>query len=202
MIETFIRNLQGSDLFIRSQLVVTQIQTNIRLRRMLWGVVYILVLYLYLIISDALEITQNDSEGMQKSLFRFAKYENRMDWDELLDHELKVGRQLQDRLWTAASPGLAEADFQTFLQQVLQDNQMDHMLLKLGEARAMQFNAAEYWIIQAEVTGTIDRGRVLKLISDLASHNRLVKVERFTYSPERGKRVNLLLTAYFKRTIT
>lgn len=174
-----------------------QTAANPRLRWMLWGVLYIFLLYFALSLGEWRAEQQQAISQLQRTAQKLEQLKSQTEWPERLVAEQQAGQQLSERLWKAQSAGLAEADLQNFLRQQLNSYQGDGLRLRLAPTESITLGGESLFKVSTEVTAVIQASQIDAFTRALAEDNRALVVERFSYSPQRGGQLSFLVTAYF-----
>lgn len=121
-------------------------------------------------------------------------------WGERRDAAKASRVQLESRLWSASSRGLAQADVQTWLNALLK-------VARLGEARMQVEPPREVegqpglWQVTARVEGPFTASGLLALLHAVETDERLTVVEQLEAREGRQPRFQLLLVAYFRALV-
>lgn len=174
-----------------------QTAENPRLRWMLWGVLYIFLLYFALSLGEWRAEQQQGINQLQRTALKLEQLKAQTQWPERLLAEQQVGEQLSERLWKAASPGLAEADLQNYLRQQINNHRGDGLRLRLAPTETLRVGSETLFKVSAEVSAVIQVAQIDAIMRALAEDKRALVVERFSYSPQRNGQIGLLVTAYF-----
>lgn len=174
-----------------------QTATNPRLRWMLWGVVYIFLLYFALSLGDWRAEQQQSINQLQRTSLKLNQLEAQTQWPEHLLAEQQIGQQLSERLWKAKSPGLAEADLQNYLREQINNHQGEGLRLRLAPTETLAVGSKTLFKVSVEVSAVIQVTQIDALMRALAEDQRALVVERFSYSPQRSGQLGLLVTTYF-----
>ncbi len=174
-----------------------QAGANSRLRWMLWAVLYIFLVYFALSLGEWRAEQQQGINQLQRTASRLEQLQAQTQWPERLTQEKAVGEQLGQRLWQAATPGLAEADLQNYLRQLIASRNGDALRLRLAPTETQLIGGKTLYKVSADLSAVINVAQIDLLMRALAEDKRALLVERFSYSPQRGGQLGLLVTAYF-----
>lgn len=174
-----------------------QTSANPRLRWMLWGVLYIFLVYFALSLSDWRAEQQQSINQLQRTAIKLQQLESQTEWPERWAAEKQVGIKLHERLWRAKSAGLAEADLQNFLRYLVTSHNGDGLRLRLAPTETLDLGGETLFKVSAEVSATLSPLQIDNLMRALAEHPQAVVVERFSYSPQRSGVLGMLVIAYF-----
>ena len=174
-----------------------QTGANPRLRWMLWGILYIFLIYFALSLGEWRAEQQQSIDQAQRTMVKLDQLESQTEWPERWDAEKEVGAQLRQRLWTATSIGLAEADLQNFLRDLINNLNGEDLRMRLAPTEAVIIGGKSLFKVSADLSAMIPVTQADSFMRALAEHPQSLVVERFSYSPQRGSQINMLITAYF-----
>jgi hypothetical protein len=174
-----------------------QANANPRLRWMLWGVLYIFLMYIALSLGEWRAEQQQGINQLQRTAIKLEQLQSQTEWPERQIAEREVGVQLGQRLWKAKTPGLAEADLQNYLRQLMGNHNVDGLRLRLAPTETLVIGGETLFKVSADVSAVIGIAQIDLLMRAMAEDKRALLVERFAYSPQRAGQLSLLVTAYF-----
>lgn len=174
-----------------------QASANPRLRWMLWGVLYIFLMYFALSLGEWRAEQQQGINQLQRTASKLQQLKSETEWPERQVAETEVARQLSQRLWKAKTPGLAEADLQNYLRQLMANYNADGLRLRLAPTETLVLGGESLLKVSADVSAVMGVAQIDSLMRAMAEDKRALLVERFAYSPQRGGQLGLLVTAYF-----
>ncbi len=174
-----------------------QASANPRLRWMLWGILYIFLMYFALSLSDWRAQQGQSINQLQRTAIKLEQLESQTEWPQRWADEKQVSEQLNKRLWKATTPGLAEADLQNYLRNLLNNHNADGVRLRLAPTETLVIGGESLFKVSAEVSGVIGSTRINAFMRAMAEHPQILLVERFSYSPQRAGQLSLLVTGYF-----
>lgn len=174
-----------------------QANANPRLRWMLWGVLYIFLMYFALSLGDWRVEQAQSINQLQRTVIKLEQLESQTEWPERWADEKTISAQLNQRLWRATTPGLAEADLQNYLRLLMNTHNVEGLRLRLAPTETLVLGGETLFKVSADVSGVIDPTQINSLIRTIAEHPQVLLVERFSYSPQRAGQLNLLVTGYF-----
>ncbi|WP_062059902.1 hypothetical protein [Cellvibrio sp. OA-2007] len=174
-----------------------QANANPRLRWMLWGVLYIFLIYFALSLGEWRAEQQQGINQLQRTAVKLQQLKSETEWPEREAAETEVAQQLSQRLWKAKTPGLAEADLQNYLRQLMANYNVDGLRLRLAPTETLVLGGETLLKVSADVSAMIDVAQIDPLMRAMAEDRRALLVERFAYSPQRAGQLSLLVTAYF-----
>ena len=174
-----------------------QANANPRLRWMLWGVLYIFLMYFALSLGEWRAEQQQGINQLQRTAVKLQQLKSETEWPERQAAETEVAQQLSQRLWKAKTPGLAEADLQNYLRQLMANYNVDGLRLRLAPTETLVLGGETLLKVSADVSAVIGVVQIDPLMRAMAEDKRALLVERFAYSPQRAGQLSLLVTAYF-----
>lgn len=174
-----------------------QANANPRLRWMLWAVLYIFLIYFALSLGEWRAEQQQGINQLQRTASKLQQLKSETEWPERQAAETEVAQQLSQRLWKAKTPGLAEADLQNYLRQLMAIYNVDGLRLRLAPTETLMLGGETLLKVSADVSGLIGVVQIDALMRAMAEDKRTLLVERFAYSPQRAGQLSLLVTAYF-----
>jgi hypothetical protein len=173
-----------------------QVSTNPRLRWMLWGILYILMYFALSLGEWRAEQVQGINQ-LQRTAIKLEQLESQTEWPQRWVDEKQVSEQLNKRLWKATTPGLAEADLQNYLRNLMNNHNADGVRLRLAPTETLVIGGETLFKVSAEVSGVISSAQINTLMRAMAEYPQVLLVERFSYSPQRAGQLSLLVTGYF-----
>ena len=174
-----------------------QTSANPRLRWMLWGVLYIFLMYFALSLGEWRAEQAQSINQLQRTAIKLEQLESQTEWPQRWADEKQVSQQLNNRLWKATTPGLAEADLQNYLRNLMNNYNADGVRLRLAPTETLVVGGETLFKVSADVSGVIGSAQINAFLRAMAEHPQVLFVERFSYSPQRGGQLSLLVTGYF-----
>lgn len=179
-----------------------QASANPRLRWMLWGILYIFLIYFALSLGDWRAEQQQSINQLQRTAIKLDQLESQTEWPQRWEAEKATGTQLQQRLWKATTIGLAEADLQNYLRNLINNHNGDGLRLRLAPTETVVLGGESLFKVSADVSAVINATQIDNLMRAMAENPQSLLVERFGYSPQRTGQFNMLVTAYFSSAET
>jgi hypothetical protein len=134
---------------------------------------------------------------LQRTAIKLEQLESQTEWPQRWVDEKQVSEQLNKRLWKATTPGLAEADLQNYLRNLMNNHNADGVRLRLAPTETLVIGGETLFKVSAEVSGVISSAQINTLMRAMAEYPQVLLVERFSYSPQRAGQLSLLVTGYF-----
>lgn len=179
-----------------------QANANPRLRWMLWGILYIFLIYFALSLGEWRVEHQQEINQLQRTINKLEQLESQTEWPQRWTAEKEVGAQLQQRLWKAKTAGLAEADLQNYLRDLINNHNADGLRLRLAPTETVVIGGESLFKVSADVSAVLGIAQIDNLMRSMAEHPQALLVERFAFSPQRTGQLNMLVTAYFSAADT
>ena len=181
-----------------------ELETNQRLRVLLYAVVLVFVFYCVLVASDYRQASARAYTTAQSQIARleaFSKERDDSTYQQRLEEEERVAQRLSTWFWQAGSTGLAEADFQAWLQKQASEAGLESTRLTLSELSREDWLIEPVWKLEAEISARADSEAVVAMLAALAQSEQRVMIDQLRYAKGRSRdrnRLSLLLVAYFQ----
>ena len=167
---------------------------NRRVRLMTWLAIYVAIIWLIVVLIETGDDRSKKAGQLAVQQQVISTYESIEDWSQRLAHEQDANKGMRERCWKGETPGVASADIQTFLQQLLIEHDIKSMRLKLSEPIELPSTDLALWSIKAEVTGKADKFNFPPLIAALEFGDKKFQISRLQHLDKRGGLINLLMT--------
>lgn len=174
-----------------------QCANNPRLRWMLWGILYLFLIYIALVLGEWRVQGESSIKQLQRTAIKLEQLENQTNWEQRWIDEKAITGQLLSRLWKADTEALAEADFQNYLRKLFSDHGSDAFQLRLAPTEVLNVGNKTLFKVSADVSAMIPSTRIDSFIVAMAEKPQVLVVERFGYGAQRSGQVNLLASAFF-----
>jgi hypothetical protein len=180
-----------------SQLLI-EMRKNTRLRFGLWFIIAILITYVILVLNDYQVELKRDYQNALTRLNQLQALAQQTQWPERALQVQDLRTQLEARLWQANTKGLAQAIFQSWLQEEMFFAQVKQPRLKVENAVEVPKNP-NLWRVSAELKGIFVQKRFYSLLLEIAKSPRTIVTERLDIRQSSPPRFTLVLVAYFKK---
>jgi hypothetical protein len=177
---------------------VTELRKNTRLRFGLWFIIAIIMTYSILVLNDYHVQLKQDYHTALTRLNKLQGLAKQTLWPERAVQVQDLRTQLEARLWQANTKGLAQAIFQSWLQEEVFFAQIKQSRLQVETAIEVPKNP-NLWYVSAEVKGIFVQKRFYSLLLEIAKSPRTIVTERLDIRQSSPPRFTLILKAYFKR---
>lgn len=174
-----------------------QLQSNQRLRWMMWGIAYIVVFYFSLVLNDWRQEQNQKVEQLQRTSVRLDQLKHQTQWPERWAQEKTVAEQLRAKLWETQSEGLAEADVQNYLRKLMTDHQAQNYRPRLAQPERITLGGEELIKVKAEVTSSVAVDQIDHLLKTLADNPKRIAIEQFNYHPQSNGQLTMHVSVYF-----
>ena len=175
-----------------------EVRRNDRVRWGLWAILTILLFYVVLVLADVNSELKSKYQAATTKLADVNGVATQDQWVERAHLTTAVRAELMDRLWQSRSEGLAQAMFQTWLDQQMTG-------FKLSELRTQMLpvepigGRLDLWKVTARLQGEVNLSALQRFIFRLENNAQVVVVESMTLRNQRAKTVDLTVTAWFTR---
>jgi hypothetical protein len=174
-----------------------QLQSNQRLRWMLWGIAYIVIFYLSLVLSDWRQEQNQKVEQLQRTSVRLDQLKNQTQWPERWEQEKAAAEKFRAKLWETQSEGLAEADVQNYLRKLMADHNAQNYRPRLAPPERITLGGEELIKVTAEVTSSVAVDQIDHLLKVLADNPKRISMEQFNYHPQSNGQLTMHISVYF-----
>lgn len=182
---------------VLSQLL-TELRKNTRLRIGLWFIITIMMTYIMLVLNDYHVQLKRDYHNVATRLNQLQGIAQQTQWPERAIQVQELRTQLEARLWQANTKGLAQAIFQSWLQEEMFFAQIKQSRLQVETAVEVPQNP-KLWRVSAELKGIFVQKRFYSFLLEIAKSPRTIVTERLEIHQSSPPRFSLVLTAYFKK---
>ena len=178
--------------------LITELRRNTRLRVGVWAIVAIILTYTVMVVNDYHKQLQADYDKALAHLNQLQSIAKQTQWAERASKAQELRTQLAARLWQADTKGLAQAIFQTWLQEEIFFARIEKPQLHVEEAVDVA-KYPQFWQVTAKLKGAFVPKRLISLLSAIAKHPQLVVTERLNIRHHRKKPTFIfIVSAYFQ----
>ncbi len=174
-----------------------QLQSNQRLRWMIWGIAYIFIFYFSLVLNDWRQEQNQKVEQLQRTSVRLDQLKHQTQWPERWEQEKAVAEKLRVKLWETQSEGLAEADVQNYLRKLMTDHKAQNYRPRLAPPERITLGGEELIKVKAEVTSSVAVDQIDHLLKALADNPKRISIEQFNYHPQSNGQLTMHVSVYF-----
>ena len=179
-------------------------KANPRLRVGIWLCIAILWFYGILHMQEATVAKTKEYDALVKRSFRSHTTADQKVWHGRLEDARAIEKSLANRLWQEQTQGLAQAAFQDWLVQALQQTTITKSQLAVvaqegpkpaGENKKNE----EIWKISARVAFDFNPKTFTQFIDKLAGHEKWIVLETLTVRNSPSPRAEMTLVTYFAK---
>ena len=175
--------------------VYTEFGANNRLRLGAWSIAFILLLFLALLQGERMVAAYDAYAAAADRMARAERLLGGRDWSAAFEAERQRNERLTALLWRADTQGLAQANLQAALTNMLNQLEVRNSRIRSGVSEPVP-EAPGLWRIQAQVNVRYQQGAELQLLHQLATYPRKLIVDRLDIVPQ-NSRLLLIVSAYF-----
>jgi hypothetical protein len=175
-----------------------ELRGNTRLRLGLWLIAGILLVYMILVSTDRLAALRDERAAALERLAQVETLAAEEDiWAERAAQARALEAELQRRMWTSATPGLAQAQLQAWLQNTARN-------AGIGDARIMMRDVATLaggdglWLAAGTMTAPFQPSALPRLLFEVESAVPRVQIESLTVNNGRRKSLQMTVSAVFQ----
>ena len=191
---------------------LSEFRANPRLRWGTWAILAILWLYGNLLLSDLADARAEEYRALSNRIARVQATAAQTEWLSRVESGRSLQLDAESRLWRASTAGLAQAAFQDWLNQSVQQADVTRAQVTVGaaeEATVSQASAAAaapvsptpsgLWKVSARLGFDFNPKSFYALMSRIAEHDKHTVVESLTVRGAPTPRVETVLVAYFQK---
>ncbi len=175
--------------------VYTEFGANNRLRLGAWSIAFILLLFLALLQGERMVAAYDAYAAAADRMARAERLLGGRDWSAAFEAERQRNERLTALFWRADTRGLAQANLQAALTNMLNQLEVRNSRIRSGVSEPVP-EAPGLWRIQAQVNVRYQQGAELQLLHQLATYPRKLIVDRLDIVPQ-NSRLLLIVSAYF-----
>jgi len=175
--------------------VYTEFGANNRLRLGAWSIAFILLLFLALLQGERMVAAYDAYAAAADRMARAERLLGGRDWSAAFEAERQRNERLTALFWRADTQGLAQANLQAALTNMLNQLEVRNSRIRSGVSEPVP-EAPGLWRIQAQVNVRYQQGAELQLLHQLATYPRKLIVDRLDIVPQ-NSRLLLIVSAYF-----
>jgi hypothetical protein len=182
--------------------LLSEFKKNTRLRIGLWSIIAIIGFYCLLLLNDYSVNLQGQYQAKVVNLARLQDVTSQAEWIQRAEYAKSAKVSLESKLWTAASKGLAQADFQAWLMGQINAAKIKTTKMTVEEAKD-EPRQNHIWLVVAKLEGFFEPEALERLLLNLAQHPKWVVIDTFEVrQSNRSPRFTLMMSVYFQATAT
>jgi hypothetical protein len=189
---------------------LAEIKANPRLRLGLWLIIGIVWLYGVLLLRDEARHTASEHQVLARKVARAQAQAAQTEWTERVEPAQAVQLKLENRLWRENTIGLAQAAFQDWLNQAVQQATLTRPMVTVAaqEESAPEKNATgatetgmngDIWKVSAKVGFDFTPKGLYALMGRLSGHDKQIVVETLIVRGAPSPRAEMVLVAHFQK---
>ena len=172
-----------------------ELAENTRLRLGLWAVLGLVLFYAVLLQADRVDAAYEEYAVEADRLTRIEATLTSGDWQERLRTEQAANAELAAQLWRAETSGLAQANVQAALGEIMAGLRLRNPRVRPGVSQPVP-TAPGIWRVQMQLSASYRRGIELEVLHRVATYPRRLVVDRLDLNRS-NDRIRLILSAYF-----
>jgi hypothetical protein len=177
--------------------VRTELKTNPRARWLLIAMIGLLVVGLWLRLSDHLTSVRAQLDQRSHQAARLQTIAQEAQWSERRNAAEGLRAQLEARLWSAENESLARATYVDWITATARQAGLGSVNAR-AEIDTGTNNPAAVKKLSASVDGTFDATAFTRFMSLIAQHNRLAVIERLHIQAVPLSRFDMNLVTYLR----
>lgn len=170
--------------------------SNARLRIGAWVVLAILVLYTCLVLVDWRRSLADDYEQASVRLYKTAALAGQDHWLQRAQDARDLRRALEAQVPSAATLGLAQAESQSWVQQLLRAYGRD--MTSQANAPVPVDAASGLWKVPVTIRGALTAGQFVEMLRRIEGNDRLMVIERLSIDNQRRPTIDMTITAFYR----
>ena len=175
-----------------------ELRINPRLIRLVWLAGYCFALLFVAGLMDTNDQLGFKAQKMLSDLARAGSVGNKEVWSDRLEQQKVYQSEMLRRCNNATNSGLASADIQTVLQQLLVRYELINSRLTVSEPELAGRGLGR---INGQITGRVVKGNLLPLLDSLENPSYFFSIERLVITvSSAGDAIDLLVSSCFQVT--
>ncbi len=174
-----------------------ELRTNNRLQVGLVAIIAILVAYSLLSLDEYRLKLIKELAQQQQRLAQLSGVVAQTEWQQRAEATRALRVQLEDKLWKANTVGLAQANFQAWLESNVRKH-VPEARFRVDTPIEIQQEKMNLWQIKAQVDGIFLFSKINDLLLNIAKQPQWVIIDRLeTRQSGNDLRLTLVLSVYF-----
>jgi len=172
-------------------------QQNPRFRLGGWIILFIMLAYLLMLLSDWEKGFSTEYRESADRLERLELLARQKEWIERADAAKAISVQMEGRFWKTTSRGLAQAQVQSWLDNLLKNKDIQDARTQVEPVREM----TEYegiWQVAFRIEAAFEPRKLAELLRTAEGSEQIVTVEQLDAVYNKNPRLTLVLKAYFQ----
>lgn len=176
--------------------LVEEFRRNHRLRYGVWAILGILAAYGLLLLDDERSRLNKEYQSQFSHLSKLHSVVGQTQWPEREQQAQALFQQLQDKLWKAKTKGLAQAGFQTWLQEQAAQAKLQEVRVQAQPVLLLP-GSKTIWQASAKLEAKYTEASLKDFLYRLESQSRWITTERLEMLQVRGNNLSILVSAYY-----
>ncbi len=174
-----------------------QVKANVRLRVSLWFILFLLIGYPALLISDYNQALRADIEKELEREARILRTANEKEWFQRAEEAAVTSTEINRYFWRANSVGIAKATLFQTLTEWAEEKQLANTQIRLEEPYAVEGHDGIYRIA-GQIDATFDATHSMAFLRQIESNDTKIVVERMEITQRVRPIHKFVIAAYFK----
>ena len=170
---------------------------NARLRAGIWLAAFVLLAYLLMLLSDWKQALKTEYQNFTGQLARLEILARQKEWTGRVDIAKSLMIQMESRFWKANSRGLAQAQMQMWIDNLLKKKEIANARTQVEPARDIT-GYEGLWQVAVRIEGNFDPYRLLDLLRLIESYEQIVTVEQLDLTNYGTPHFTMVMKAYFQ----
>ena len=190
--------------------LIAAVKDNPRLRLGLWLIVGIVWLYGLLLLRDEARLAATEHQTLSRKVARLQAQSNQTEWMGRVEPAQAQQLALESRLWREGTIGLAQATFQDWLNQAVQQSNLTRAVVTVAaqEEIAPEKTTSikteptlnrDLWKVSAKVGFDFTPKGLYALMGRLEGIDKQIIVENLVVRGPPSSRAEMVLVAYFQK---
>lgn len=179
---------------------LAQIKANPRLRAGLWLIAAIIWTYGLLLLQARVQADTEAYQALGKRIARMEAAAVESEWPERARAAAELRAALERELWREGTLGLAQASFQDWLRQAVDQAQLHRPTLTVAaQEQGNGGPAAAAWKVNAKLSFDFSQRTFYDFMRRISTSDRRVVVETLTVRGAGTPRAEMVLVAHFEK---
>lgn len=171
--------------------------SNRRLRIGVAAIAVIVVAYLFLVLQDWRSALATEYAARTEHLYKMRALAGQDEWVERARAMADVRRALEAELPDAATPGLAQANVQGWVRDVVAAYGVDNVTVQVSDASPVDGKPG-VWRVPVAINGPLNAGRYLDLVASIERRNTLAIIEQARVLDRENRAFSMTVVAFFR----
>ena len=178
--------------------LLTEFKSNQRFRVLVWAVVVILLIYFSLLLRDIQTELESDFLQVHKRVQEISSVSAQKSWLKNADESSTLKMRAESEFWSSRSEGLAQATFQTWLDQQLEGFHTKNTRIRMLPVERKE-DALNLWKVSARIQADSDPSQMQRFLFRIESLDKITIVDTLKVYNDRRKAFDMVVTAWFRK---